>query len=397
MTRFSCLALAVLLFAACDDPSNVGLGLVGDEGGTPEIVRVSLPLASLDQAERTGNANQSLAGITDDPVLGTIRAAAYLDFGSASVLNTNSTLSDFRASNVVGVTLELPVSYRYGDTLSTVRYALRSITAPFVATGAESDTSFAVGDVITTFEAQANATTVSVALPDDWVARLDTTLRGSNFLNTFNGFYLEPLSGNAVLGFRQFSVSAQSLASLTARSASDTVRYVANTGVTTISRSGAPSLPAGAMLLQDGFRHTLVLDVNDQVVNATYANAGLARATIELPTLSTLGDVGSYVRPPAFEDLQLVAIDADGNDVVSGTSLLILIEGELSDNTLRFSSARLQQLVQRNLLGNPLCYDETSTDCFGRLAIRFVPTANTIGAYVLTGEARAALTIIPTD
>ncbi len=397
MTRISCLALAALLFAACDDPSNVGLGLVGDEGGTPEVVRVALPLASFDTAERTGNANQSLAGVTVDPVLGTISAAAYLDFGSASILNTNSTVADFRASNVLGVTLDLPVSYRYGDTLSTVRYALRSISAPFVATAAESDTSFAVGDIITTFEAQANSSTVSIPMPDDWVARLDTTLRSSNFLNTFNGFYLEPLSGDAVLGFRQFSTSGESLVSLTARSAADTVRFVANSGVTSISRSGVSSLPAGATLLQDGFRHALTLDVSDQAVNGTYANAGLARVSIELPTLSTLGDVGSYVRPSAVENLQLVAIDADGNDVVSGTSLLVLIEGDFADNTLRFTSARLQQLVQRNLLGNPLCYDDTSTDCFGTLAVRFNSTANTIGAYLLSGDARAALTIIPTD
>ncbi len=396
MTRISCLALAALLFAACDDPSNVGLGLVGDEGGTPEIVRADLALTSLNQVERTGNAEQALSGVTNDPVLGTITASAYFDFGSAQVVNDNSTLDSFRASIVQGVTLDLPVSYRYGDTLSTVRYALRSISGPFIATGAPSDTSFAVGSVITTFETSANASTVSVPLPDDWVARLDTTLRGSDFLNSFDGLYLEPLSGDAILGFRQFSASGQSLVGLTARSAADTIRFVANAGVTAVARSGAPTFGDG-VLLQDGFPHALTVDVSDPALLSAYSNAGLARVAIELPTRSVLGDVGSYVRPQASGDLQLVAIDADGNDVVSGASLLILVEGEQSGDMLRFTSARLQQLVQLNLLGNPLCVNGDSSRCFGRLAIRFLPSANTIGAYVLTGDARAALTIIPTD
>ncbi len=397
MTRLFCLALAALLFAACDDPSNVGLGLVGDEGSSPTIARTGLPLTPLDRIERTGNADQSLAGTTADPILGTITAAAYLDFGAPRVLNANSTVEGFRSTAVSGVTLDLPISYRYGDTLSTVRYALRSIDTPFNAVSAPSDTSFAAGEVITTFEASASASVVTVTLPDEWVARLDTTLRGDSFLDSFNGFYVEPLSGNAVLGFRQFSPTSQSLVALTARSAADTVRFVANAGATTISRSNAPPLAQGNVLVQDGFRHALTVDLSDSSLIRTYRNVGLARIAVELPTLSVLESTGSYVRPSALPSLELVALTATDADVVNGGVLLLQVRPELIDGTLRFSSPRLQQLLQRTLLGDTQCFDTAATNCFGRLGFRFTPASNTIGAFVLTGEARAALTIIPTD
>jgi hypothetical protein len=383
-----------LLLAACDDPSNVGLGLVGDESGIPVIVRADLQQTTQIRPDPTGNASQALAGVTDDPLLGTITAAAFFDFGSPQVLNGNSAIDTYRASNVQSVTLTLPISYRYGDTLSTVTYALRRIPEPFVATNAPSDTSLAVGEIITTFQVAANAQTASVEMPADWVAELDPTLRSVDFLNAFNGLYLEAQTGNAVLGFRQ-SGAPDNVVAFTARSSADTIRYVANSGITTLARQGQPALGAGATLLQDGFGRQVTLDLSPNALEA-FRGSALARVVVEFPTLAVLGDQGSYVRPQS-ESLRLIAVDRDGTDVVVGGAALVDIMADAgSDGVLRFSSTRLQQFVQSALLDDPFCFDAEDTDCFGPLVLRFAPFDNTINAVVLSGTPQAALTLIPT-
>lgn len=396
MKRTALLA-ALLTLAACDDPSNVGLGLVGGEGGVPVIERIDVPLVRTDRAEPTGNANQALAGVTTDPALGTIAASAYLDFGSPQQLNSNNSVDDFRSSTLRSVTLELPVTYRYGDTTSTVRYALRELESAFSAALAPSDTSFSAGAVITSFEAHPDSATIEVTLPDSWVARNDTVLSSTAFGAVFNGLLIEPESGDAILGFRQSGPDGLPLVALRAVAGDDTVRFVANAGVTTTERRTPPPVPDDQIVFQDGFEHTLDLTlVTDDLLERLEGGA-ITRTVVEIPTVG-LGDDGPYARLRGASRVELVAIDSDDDDLVARGQALVGAFGELGDDgVLRFTTPRLQQFVQQAVLGDPACFDADETDCFGRLALRFTAGDNTLAPYLLTGEARVAVTFIPSD
>jgi len=73
---WSCCVLLLLLATGCDDPSAVGIGLIGEEG-LPVTVR--LPADSVltaSQKDRTGNTARVLAGRVADPLVGRFRPPA---------------------------------------------------------------------------------------------------------------------------------------------------------------------------------------------------------------------------------------------------------------------------------------------------------------------------------
>ncbi len=126
---WSCCALLLLLATGCDDPSAVGIGLI-DEEGLPVTVR--LPADSVltaSQKDRTGNTARVLAGRVADPLVGTLSATGYVDFVMSGTALVDTT--------IVGVRLELPRDYVYGDTLGSVTLALHDMTEdwPYAASG----------------------------------------------------------------------------------------------------------------------------------------------------------------------------------------------------------------------------------------------------------------------
>ncbi len=338
---WSCCALLLLLATGCDDPSAVGIGLIGEEG-LPVTVR--LPADSVQitsQKDRTGNTSRVLAGRVVDPLTGTLAATGYVDFVMSGTARVDTT--------IVGVRLEMPPDYVYGDTLGSVTLALHDMPEDWPYAGVGTDTTLTAGPLVRTFTFAPTDTLVQVDLPAAWIAAHDTTFRSRTFSTSFHGFQFAPTEGNAVVGFR-FSDIRMRVFTVT-----DTLTLTASKVLTTVAREQAPALPEGRLLLQDGLGQGVLLRFN--FMADSVREAGLHAAVLEVPIDSVQlkqTPVG-FVRPlPAT--VRLIGVNAEGN--VPVTSLgepIVLATTTPEDGRLRFrlGSTSLQTL-QRLMLGETL-------------------------------------------
>ncbi len=365
-------ALLLLLATGCDDPSAVGIGLVGEES-LPVTVR--LPADSVltaSQKDRTGNTARVLAGRVADPLTGTLSAIGYVDFVMSGTARVDTT--------IVGVRLELPRDYVYGDTLGSVTLALRDMTAAWPYAGVGSDTTLTAGPLVRTFTFAPTDTLVQVDLPAAWIATHDTTFRSNTFATSFHGFQLAPDGDNAVVGFRFSNIR------LLVFTATDTLTLTASQGLTTVARESAPSLPEGRVLLQDGLGQVVRLRFNfaaDRV-----RAAGLHAALLEVPidSLQLKQTPAGFVRPLP-STVRLIGVNAEGG--VPVTSLgepIVLATATLKNGRLQFrlGSTSLQTL-QRLMLGEtPVQY----------LQLEFSIHDNTLGPLLLYAEPTLRPTLI---
>ncbi len=312
LRRFLPLVLfGALLVSACDDPSNVGLGLVGGEGGAPEIFRTPATPFVLDEDQHDigGGTALVLAGQVSDPLLGEMQADAYLDFGDPSAVGSGN-LSRFRGATVRQAYLQMPRRYLYGDTLSTVAFTLHDLADEFdqigLPTDADPDTAFSIGSLVTTFSYALPDSLVKVPLPASWVTANDTTLRSSIFPASFNGFRMQASGGNAVIGFTPGTVR------LFAVTDEDTVAYVANKSATLTRRVTEPTLPDGYVLIQDGFSNTYSFPLDSPPLDQVKGN-DLSRVALEIQTDPTLlaQTPPNFVRP-TLSTLELLGADSTG-------------------------------------------------------------------------------------
>ena len=132
--------------------------------------------------------------MVDDPALGRYEVQGYFDVTALSS-------DDFRAGVVESVELRLRRTYVYGDSTSEMRAALRQIDEDWNADDLSLGASFATGSIITEFTFLATDTLVVVPLPDSWVSEHDATLRNANLGDLLHGFRIDPVAGNAVVGF----------------------------------------------------------------------------------------------------------------------------------------------------------------------------------------------------
>jgi hypothetical protein len=237
------------LLIACEDPSNVGLGLVGGEGGEPVVEE--LALSSADAVPGTGirdNTPQHLVGQVDDPVMGQFNATAYIDFLS------NTTLDEgYRNGPIDRVFLRLQRFYVYGDTTQEMTVALHESLREFSAVGSTPDSIPAVGPEIMQFSFMPMDSIVSDQLPAAWVEAKDADLRSSSFGSLFNGFQLVPISGNAIVGFRN-SPASQSTIRGYVETDDETFQedYLAAKSITQFTRERSAEAPPGIMIIQNG-------------------------------------------------------------------------------------------------------------------------------------------------
>jgi hypothetical protein len=202
------------MLLGCDDPSAVGLDIIGEIGGDPVIVDLPATISHLDGVNQfTGQNSRFLIGQVDDPIFGTFRTHAYIDFGA--MLGATA----FRENTVTSAYLTLRRDYLYGDTLGTVSIDIFDMPAEWSAQGATADTSLAYGELVASYTVSAQDTLVTLQLPQTWVAANDTTLRSTVFATVFHGFHLKARSGSTVIGY------AAGLSSLGATTASDTVTF----------------------------------------------------------------------------------------------------------------------------------------------------------------------------
>jgi len=358
---WSCCALLLLLATGCDDPSAVGIGLIG-EADLPVTVR--LPADSVltaSQKDRTGNTARVLAGRVADPLVGTLSATGYVDFVRSGTARVDTT--------IVGVRLELPRDYVYGDTLGSVTLALHDMTEDWPYAGVGTDTTLRAGPLVRTFTFAPTDTLVQVDLPPEWIAAHDTTLRSNTFSTSFHGFQLAPGEGNAVVGFRFSKIR------LLVFTATDTVTFTASKVLTTVARESLPSLPEDRVLLQDGLGQVVRLRFDFSADSVR--EAGLHAAVLEVPidSMQLKQTPAGFVRPLPTT-VRLIGVNAEGN--VPVTSLgepIVLATTKPEGGRLRFrlGSTSLQTL-QRLMLGEtPVRY----------LQLEFSTDDNTLGPLLL--------------
>ncbi|MEM1056371.1 MAG: hypothetical protein AAGI52_12670 [Bacteroidota bacterium] len=347
---FAGLALAL---AACQDPSGVGLTLIGDETSDPNARLVAADsLFPAERIELTGGfadgsgspvQTRLLLGAFTDTILGDTRATAYLDAREQA----GSTAFDER--DVERVQIELVRAEAIGDTLAMVPVEIREVTANWNPEGLPSDTTLATGDVLVSEMFSATDSLVTLTLPDAYVAANQATFRDSLDI-FFEGFQLSVPQGatpGAVVGF---NAPASHLVLIgeeyedDGETTRDTVRYDLVEVYTALDR-GAPSEIADRFLLRDGTPEFFGLQFGlDEVQDLPLANAGL-----RIPIDRSVNDLNDGFHRPLLPRLSLFAVLGDEDE----TRVLIL-ERDLSevDDEILLRNRDLTSLLQAALLGD---------------------------------------------
>ncbi len=334
---FSRTALAVgimCVFMACEDPTNVGLGLVGDDSGQPLTEALDLEaFAPADEVGIVDNLGQVLAGRVDDPSLGTTHAVAYFDVRT----NTNQTI-DYRNGPVERAILELEVSYVYGDTLSEMTFALHEVLSEFSGFQSTADSIPTVGPELLQFSMMPTDDVVTVELPASWVDQYDADLRTPDFGQAFAGFQLQHLEGNAVVGFHNVVTRNTRIRSIVGV---DTVNFVAEKSITTLEKESDSNLPAGRIGIQDGIGPKVSFTFAIDSLQGVALNRAAIRNKTDNDALETPTD---FYRPP-ITDLAL-------HGVLSDSSSALLAIGTLDDDgNFSFVSETFHVVLQSFLLG----------------------------------------------
>ena len=335
------LLLSVLFIFGCDNPTGVGDELIDETGGEPTVVTLEPEsTASAELAGITGNRRRFLAGTVQDPVFGGVDADGFVDFIGVG------TSDEFQNGSVTSATLQLPVGYLYGDTLSSLTLELNDMSDEFESQGVSSDTTLAAGQRInlTGNEAtfQASDSLLRVQLPADWIARHDSTLRSDNFTNSFHGFKVDVSGGNTVTGF---SAGATFLEVV---SGGDTTSFpVAAQGTivgktaTTLSRTSAPSAPADRLPLQ--------LFVGPTASYSFTLPDSLLQSALNRTTFIVASDTADTSPPnfrrPHVERLILAGVTDDGSEVGLAAA------SRSSDGRFTFRSAGLNNRLQDQIFG----------------------------------------------
>ena len=332
----------LLLLAACEDPSGVGLTVLDPTASDPQARTLPVDSAAFTDSEELTGAFltdpgfqdfRGLAGRVEDPVFGTTTAFGYFD-----VLEPQN-FDGFGDQPIEEATLRLRRTYAYGDTMSTTRLNVRQIAEEWTAVGAVADTLFPVqDDIITSFDVAPGDSLIEIDLPESWIEANDTTLRSEDFSTIFHGFRLDPSDeASAVYGFAGSST-------LRLISEGDTVVYQVSEVFSGIEGPADPPTDEALWRLQDGTGRGLELQFDldtlaQSAVNTVRlrVNADTAAATTDLPP--------GFVRPFARR-LALFGFVEDQDPV-----LITVADLDEETETFTFRSAVLDDVFQDLLLG----------------------------------------------
>jgi hypothetical protein len=299
------LAICLVAVAACDDPAPVGIDLVDEQSGTPYVLQVQSSAPEYASApEGTGNAARTLFGTVDDPELGTTEARGYLDFVSPGVFT-----QAFENNPIEKADLLLVSDYVYGDSLSEINVTLRSVDLEWSGSGVNSDTTIFVGDIVAQSLQHPQSTLLAIPLPDDWIARWDTTFKSQTFGDQFHGFELTTDSRSSVIGAQVLGSSIRVI------TAGDTTFFSAGRSLTRFIDPVGPSARPGGLVFQDGQQQAASFVPQFGAPSTLVLNRGLVRVPADT-SLSTNTPTG-FVRP-AIEQLQLDWISRDGTRLPIG-------------------------------------------------------------------------------
>lgn len=327
-----------MMLSACEDSSNVGIGLIGDEqSGVPTIRHVDPADFQNAPLKRSGGSQPRIvAGRVPDPLTGTIEAEGYFDLATAAS-------SSFREEVVSSASLRLHPTYTYGDTTKQVTFAIRQIENEFTTPAVPpADTTYPTGPIIREFSFLPTDSLVVIPLPQSWVETNDALLRSTTFTSDFHGFRLEQVAGDAVIGFAGDS-------QLRAFAESDSAVYPVSRAYSAMRRSSEPDVPPGRVLYQAGVGPVASFELDAEVLEAAAINQ--AKVVFHTDTLTLSQKPAGFVRP-VITTLDLYAVlDDDG--------LLLLERSQLDDkgrfvydgSSIAITRTSLGVELQRALLG----------------------------------------------
>ncbi len=344
--------LAVLLLSACEDPSNVGLGVIGESGGDP--VRMELPpTAQRSEFEPTVTSNvrsslgytigaaRILTGSVVDPVFGTVVTKAYID-----VARTSSGSTDYESGALTSVELILAPNYVYGDTMATTELVISEMGFDWPATNLPADTSLTVGAEIVRVEFPYPDSTITIAFPDDWILAHAADLLSVDIADRLDGFELSTTDPSAVVGFNASSAL---------------FRITTSTGVgdlivskifTHVERTGDGAIPAGRAVLQDGTGQGLGFDFN--FAADSIQGSAISRVVIELMIdQETLGDTPEHFVRPAPAQFDFLGIREDGTTQLLRSAVAGSESIRFVSTTAATGERTILRTVQRASAGNP--------------------------------------------
>lgn len=332
----------LLSLAACNDPSNVGLG-VGDDlaGGEPVTVRLT-PTTFENESfdDISGNINRVLIGDVQDPIVGHITARGYVD-----VVSPEFPPSDFPEGPIEYAELRLFPNYTYGDTLQSASFALHDMPNEWDAEGLPTDTTITGGAFIRDFSYTPADSVVNVPLPDSWISANSDVLRDTSeaFADAFHGFQITPNGGNAVTGLDANASQLRVVVN------GDTASFAINKTFTSLHRdAGSVALPPNRLLVQDGFGTGISIDFTfpDSLRDRPVSRAQLVLPTDTLSLQTAPGGNADFVRATTT-DFRLVPVLPSG-EIATSLSLSFVP----SEGVVVFRQGA-REIVQSELLGQP--------------------------------------------
>lgn len=305
--RAYALAFAGLaLLSACQDSSQVGLGLIDDDVPTPgvrvlgatAVDTVAYDLVTSGFADLSSpSQTRVLVGNVRDALYGDAQATAYLD----AIVPSQALPSGFADRPVTSVRLELRRDYAYGDTTAAFPVELRQVTATWAPTGLPADTTLATGSLLTTATVRGADSLAVFDLPQSWLDANVGLFTRSTFSSDFEGFELRAptVTGDgAVFGFNVARIDANTAAKsfLRVATARDTVRFRISEVFSRLTPGMPGMAPPGRLLLRAGSGTGAKLSFS----YADVLRQPLAQAAFRVPVDASLsGAQGTFKRPVA--------------------------------------------------------------------------------------------------
>ena len=325
---------------ACEDPSSVGLGLVGDESGQP--VTAAIDMATFETSDDTGiidNNGEVFVGTVNDPTFGATQATGYLDFQTGASVPAN-----YRNGTVEQVILRLEPSYMYGDTLEQMTIAVHESLREFTGSGSTQDSIPEVGPELFRFDMMPTDSLVDVTLPDSWVTSRDADLRSTSFATLFQGFQLVPVSGNTVVSFLNNSGGESSILGI---AGTDTVQYRAIKSISQFEKMTEGTVPANRLPFQSGVGPKITLNFDF----SEFQGVALNRISVRILRDSLAADTPANFFRPEPESIALFGLAENAEPA------LLAVATVDNEGFYDFSSEIFHGLFQQFLLGSTP-YDE---------------------------------------
>ena len=312
---------------------------------------------------------RALVGRVDDPVIGTMEATGFLDFVPSSQFE-----SSFLNGTVSWAELSLNLDYRYGDTTGVIRFNLYGVTDNWLSSETEADSEIPLSGLIGSYDIPVKDGNVSLPLPQSWVDQNDATLRSSTFTDSFHGFGLVPVDGDAIVGFR-FTESALRASA----AAGDTVSF-ALSKVGTLTDLSATTAPAGHIILQDGA--ATGMDIRFPLRDDSFGESLIHRVIVQLNTEDLLSQYPAGFSRPVPGVIGIEAVSADGL-----TRLPVAEVGINSDGSFVVANTTLTNVFQSANLGKSV---------LDRFEIYFPPEQSGVGffAFPQDGDSDAVEAVI---